>query len=68
VAESCEHCNEFLGSVKGRQFFDQLSGCKLLNEYSPPHSERSRTIIFLALKKNERLKANENKAELLENI
>jgi hypothetical protein len=31
---SCEHGNEFLGSVKGGEFFDKLSNCLLLKKDS----------------------------------
>jgi hypothetical protein len=30
VAGSCEHDNERSGSIKGEEFFDHLSGYKLL--------------------------------------
>jgi hypothetical protein len=26
----CEHCNELLGSVKGGEFFDEMSECQFL--------------------------------------
>jgi hypothetical protein len=36
VAGSCEHCNEPSGSIKGGEFFYQLSDCQLLKKDSVP--------------------------------
>jgi hypothetical protein len=38
VADCYEHCNEPLWSIRGGEFFDQLSGCQLLKKYSFPLS------------------------------
>jgi hypothetical protein len=35
VAGSCEHGNESSGFIKGREFFDQMSGCQLLKDSAP---------------------------------
>jgi len=34
VAGSCEHCNEALGSIKGKEFLDYLSDYQLLKKDS----------------------------------
>jgi len=38
VAGCYEQSNEPSGSVKGREFFDQLSNCQLLKKDSAPRS------------------------------
>jgi hypothetical protein len=43
VAGSCEHGDEPLGSIKGGEFFDQLSDCYVLKKDSctgPFYSDR----------------------------
>jgi hypothetical protein len=34
VAGSCEHGNEFPGSIRGGEFVDKLSNCQLLKKNS----------------------------------
>jgi hypothetical protein len=36
VAGSCEHGNEHSGSIKGREFLDELTDCWLLKKVSAP--------------------------------
>jgi hypothetical protein len=38
VSDFCEHGNEFSGSVKGREYGNQLSHCQLLKKASAPCS------------------------------
>jgi hypothetical protein len=39
VADSCEHDDEPLGSIKGGKFLEYLSDCYLLKKYPVPWSE-----------------------------
>jgi hypothetical protein len=46
VAICCEHGNETSGFIKGGEFLDQLSECKLLKRDSAPWSCRERNAHF----------------------
>jgi hypothetical protein len=35
VAGTCEHVNEYSGSIKGGEFLDYLSDCQLIKDSAP---------------------------------
>jgi hypothetical protein len=42
-----EHDNEFLGSIKGREFIDWQSDCQLPKKYSGPWRYLSRSASYI---------------------
>jgi hypothetical protein len=41
MVDTYKHSNEALGSIKGREFLDQMKDYRLLNKYSPAWNEFS---------------------------